>query len=127
MFVSTRKGGERDETIWDERCPHLALVVRTSGTGAGRWSTGTAAAPLATTSATRATSDWPMPEAGARIMLDVAEGKDPVAERKAERTSGPSRSWPAQYVELHAKKHNKSWKQAERARRQAPPAAGGAS
>jgi hypothetical protein len=49
----------------------------------------------------------------ARIMLDVAEGKDPVAERRAEENSGTFADLAAQY-ELHAKKHNKSWKQAER-------------
>jgi hypothetical protein len=31
MFVQARKGGERNEMIWDERCPHLALSVRTTG------------------------------------------------------------------------------------------------
>ena len=46
-------------------------------------------------------------------MLDVIEGKDPVAERKAERASGSFADLAGQYVELHAKKHNKSWKQAE--------------
>ena len=46
-------------------------------------------------------------------MLDVIEGKDPAAERKAERLTGTFADLAAQYVELHAKKHNKSWKQAE--------------
>ena len=46
-------------------------------------------------------------------MLDVAEGKDPVAERKAERSSGSFADLAGQYVELYAKRHNKSWKQAE--------------
>ena len=47
-------------------------------------------------------------------MLDVIEGKDPVAERKAERDSGTFADLASQYVELRAKKHNKSWRQAER-------------
>ena len=46
-------------------------------------------------------------------MLDVAEGKDPVAERKAERSSGSFADLAGQYVELYAKRHNKSWKQAQ--------------
>ena len=46
-------------------------------------------------------------------MLDVIEGKDPVAERKAERTAGSFADLASQYVELHARKRNKSWKQAE--------------
>ena len=31
LFVSTRKGGERDELIWDVKQPGLALSVRTTG------------------------------------------------------------------------------------------------
>ena len=46
-------------------------------------------------------------------MLDVAEGKDPGAERRAERLTGTFAELASQYVELHAKKHNKSWRQAE--------------
>ena len=49
-----------------------------------------------------------------RVMLDVIEGKDPAAERKAERADRDLRRLASQYVELHAKKHNKSWRQAER-------------
>ena len=49
----------------------------------------------------------------AKAMLAVAEGKDPAAERKAERSSGTFAELASQYVEQHAKKHNKSWQQAE--------------
>jgi integrase len=49
----------------------------------------------------------------AKVMLAVAEGKDPAAERKAERAAGTFADLADQYVELHAKKHNKSWKQSE--------------
>jgi hypothetical protein len=31
LFVTTQKGGDRDEMIWDERCLGLALSVRTTG------------------------------------------------------------------------------------------------
>ena len=48
----------------------------------------------------------------AKIVLDVFDGKDPAAERKAERATGSFADLASQYVELHAKKHNKSWKQA---------------
>ena len=47
-------------------------------------------------------------------MLDVIEGKDPAAERKAERLTGTFADLAGQYVELHAKKHNKCWKRAEK-------------
>jgi integrase len=47
-------------------------------------------------------------------VLDVIEGRDPAAQRKAERLTGSFADLASQYVELWAKKHNKSWKQAER-------------
>ena len=49
----------------------------------------------------------------AKAMLAVAEGKDPAAEKKAERGSGTFADLAAKYVEQWAKKHNKSWRQAE--------------
>lgn len=46
-------------------------------------------------------------------MLEVARGKDPASERKAERTDSISfAQLHERYVEEYAKKHNKSWKQA---------------
>ena len=58
----------------------------------------------------------------ARIMLDVAEGKDPLAERRAQRDAGTFADLASQYVELRAKKHNKCWKQAETTGGAPPPA-----
>jgi integrase len=49
----------------------------------------------------------------ARAMLRVAEGFDPAAEKKAERSSGSFADLAERYVEQHAKRHNKSWRQAE--------------
>jgi integrase len=49
----------------------------------------------------------------AKVRLAVAEGKDPVAERKAERGAGTFAELAARYVEQHAKRKNKSWKQAD--------------
>jgi integrase len=49
----------------------------------------------------------------AKAMLAVAEGKDPAAEKKAERGSGTFADLATKYVEQWAKKHNKSWRQAE--------------
>jgi integrase len=48
-----------------------------------------------------------------RIMVQVSEGKDPAAERKAERGKGTFAELAAKYVEQHSKKTNKSWKQAD--------------
>lgn len=47
-----------------------------------------------------------------KIMVQVAEGKDPQADRRAERTSGTFGELADSYRE-HAKKKNKSWKQAD--------------
>ena len=48
----------------------------------------------------------------ARVMLAVIEGKDPAAERKAERGSGTFADLHAKYLET-AKLKNKSWRQSE--------------
>jgi integrase len=49
----------------------------------------------------------------AKAMLAVAEGKDPAAEKKAERGSGTFGDLHRRYLEGHAKKRNKSWRQGE--------------
>jgi integrase len=115
LFVSTRKGGERDELIWDARQPHLALSVRTTGKkawkvvyrhhGRPRWLHLGDVRSIGLADARRL---------AARAALEIIEGKDPAAERKAERLTGSFADLAAQYVTLHARKHNKSWKQAER-------------
>jgi integrase len=48
-----------------------------------------------------------------RIMVQAADGKDPLAERKAERSRGTFAELAEAYVERHAKKNNKSWRQAD--------------
>ena len=48
-----------------------------------------------------------------RIMFKVAEGGDPCAERKAQRSKGTFEELAARYVEEHAKRRNRSWKQAD--------------
>jgi integrase len=49
----------------------------------------------------------------AEIMLDVARGRDPQAERKAKRGVGTFEELAERYREEYAKKHNKSWEQAD--------------
>jgi integrase len=44
-----------------------------------------------------------------KIKLAVAEGKDPAAERKAERGAGTFAELAERYVEQYAKRNNKSW------------------
>jgi integrase len=50
----------------------------------------------------------------ARVLLEVINGKDPAAEKKAERGAGTFAELAARYVETYAKKRNKSWAQADR-------------
>src|SRR5262249_9824974 len=47
------------------------------------------------------------------LMLEVIRGKDPAAERRAQRGSGTFAEVAEKYLEQHAKKRNKSWKQAD--------------
>ena len=49
----------------------------------------------------------------AEIMLDVARGNDPQAERKAKRMAGTFAEVADRYLNEHAKKRNKSWEQAD--------------
>jgi len=48
----------------------------------------------------------------ARVSLQVAEGNNPEAERRAERSHGTFAELALAYRERYAKKHNKSWQQA---------------
>jgi integrase len=115
LFVTSRKGGERDELIWDIKQPGLALSVRTTGKkswkviyrfhGRPRWLHLGDIRSIGLADARRNT---------ARIMLDVIEGKDPAALRKAERNSGTFAELAKDYVKLYAKKNNKSWQGTEK-------------
>jgi integrase len=49
----------------------------------------------------------------AKLMLRVIKGEDVAAERLAARGTGTFAEIAARYVEEHAKRHNKSWKQAD--------------
>jgi integrase len=52
-------------------------------------------------------------ELAAEAMLAVARGKDPAAERRAERGAGTFADLAVKYLETYAKKRNKSWRQAD--------------
>ena len=49
-----------------------------------------------------------------RVMFQVAEGKDPAAERKAERGRGTFEELASRYLNEYAKRENKSWRQADK-------------
>jgi integrase len=98
--------------VWDTRLRGLALRVQPTGQrafkfvysrGRPRWfHIGDAAIGV---DAARAIA--------AEVMVEVARGKDPVAEKRAERGSGTFGELALRYVEEHAKKKNKSWRQAD--------------
>ena len=50
----------------------------------------------------------------AEAMLAVARGKDPAAEKRAERGAGTFAELAERYVEHYAKRRNKSWAQADK-------------
>ena len=89
LFVSSRKAQERPELIWDLKQPGLALSVRPTSKkawkviyrfhGRPRWLHLGDARAIGLADARRL---------AARVMLDVVEGKDPGAERRAERLTG---------------------------------------
>ena len=111
--MSTCKAVDRDQLIWDVKQPGLALSVRSTGRkawkliyrfhGRPRWLHLGDVRSIGLGDARRL---------AAKNALDVIEGKDPAAIRKAERMDGGFTDLASQYVELYAKKHNKSWKQA---------------
>src|SRR5215471_7138922 len=49
----------------------------------------------------------------AKLMLQVIEGKDPAAEKRAERGAGTFAEMASRYVEEYTKKRNKSWQQTD--------------
>jgi integrase len=97
--------------IWDTKEPGLVLRVQPSGHRA-----------FFAVYCFRGQHRWyhvglvPLGDArriAAKIRLAVAEGKDPVAERQAERSSGTFAELATLYLEQHAKKKNRSWEQAD--------------
>jgi integrase len=96
--------------IWDTKAPGLVLRIQPSGHRAFKF-----------VYSFRGRPRWYhigvvyLAEArrmAARLRLAVAEGKDPLAERQAERGTTFA-ELANRYLEQHAKKHNKSWAQAD--------------
>jgi integrase len=114
--LSVKKARRKAEPylVWDSVQRGLALRVYPSGTkswvvvysraGRPRWLGLGNAADLGLADARLM---------AAEAMLAAAKGKDPAAEKRAERSKGTFEELAVQYVEQHAKSHNKSWRQAE--------------
>jgi hypothetical protein len=113
IYIDKVKPEKSAFLVWDTKQHGLALQVQPTGArvwkaiysfhGRPRWLTiGKASAIGLSDARTFA----------AKTMLSVAEGKDPAAERKAERGAGTFADLAARYVEV-AKRRNKSWRQGD--------------
>jgi integrase len=114
LFVKKVKPEERAFLVWDSKQHGLAIQVQPTGAkawkaiysyhGRPRWlHLGSANAIGLSDARTLA----------AEAMLAVAKGKDPATDKKAERGAGTFAELHERYVEQHAKRNNKSWRQGE--------------
>jgi integrase len=111
LYVDKPKPG----LTWDTKQAGLALRVQPGGAkswvvvysrhGRARWLTLGAGAAIGLSDARLL---------AAKAMLAVAQGQDPAAEKKAERGAGTFAELAQKYLDQHAKKHNKSWRQADK-------------
>jgi integrase len=114
LFVKKVEAGERAFAVWDTHQRGPCVLVQPTGhkswkavytrSGQPRWYHIGAVAAVGLGDARRIAG---------RIMVQVAEGRDPVAERDAERGRGTFSKVAARYVDEHAKRTNKSWRQAD--------------
>jgi integrase len=114
LFIRRLKAKATSYVIWDTHQHGLAIRVQPTGAkawkviysrhGRPRWlHLGDANAIGLADARTLA----------AEAMLAVARGKDPAAEKKAERGAGTFADLHQRYLDGYAKKHNKSWRQGE--------------
>jgi integrase len=111
LTVSKAKPRDSAYQVWDTRQHNLCLRIQPGGAkswvvvysrhGRSRWLTLGNAHAIGLSDARML---------AAKAMLAVAEGKDPAAEKKAERGAGTFADLAAKYVEQYAKLNNKSWK-----------------
>jgi integrase len=114
IFLKKLKPQARTFAVWDSHQRGLAVVVQPTGHkawkcvyafhGRPRWYHIGNADAVDLADARKLAS---------RVMFQVAEGKDPAAEKKAERSKGTFEELATRYVEEYAKRKNKSWKQAD--------------
>jgi integrase len=112
MTVTRSRPADRPYLIWDVKQKGLAVAVHPTGSrsyktiyskrGRPRWITLGKVGAIGLADARLLAQE---------IMLEVARGKDPAADRRAERNRGTFAEVAERYVETYAKKHNKSWAQ----------------
>jgi integrase len=114
LLIKRQKPRARAFMIWDTIQAGFALSVQPTGhkaykvvyshQGRVRWFHLGNAQAITLSDARRLAS---------RVIFQVAEGKDPQAERKAARSAGTFGDLAARYVDDYARKHNRSWRQAD--------------
>jgi integrase len=114
LVVSVKPDPERTTVWWDQKQAGLALAVQPTGHrawkvvyhhgGRPRWYHLGNANAIGLADARRLAN---------KVMLQVAEGADPQAERMALRGQGTFAELASRYRDQYAKRKNKSWKQAD--------------
>src|SRR5258708_4487410 len=112
LFVASVKPEQRTVLVWDTKQSGFALAVMPTGHkawkciyhhgGRPRWYHIASVDAIGLADARRLAN---------RIMLQVAEGADPQAERTADRGKGTFAELATRYREEWARKRNKSWRQ----------------
>jgi integrase len=97
--------------VWDTRQPGLAVVVQPSGHKAFKFVYSFRAKPRWYHIGNAAIAVADARKFAAAVLLKVVEGRDPAAEKKAERGGATFGELALTYVERYAKKKNRSWKQ----------------
>src|SRR6516225_8065534 len=114
LFIRNAKPRDAAYLVWDTHQRGLALRVQPTGAkswvtvysrqGRSRWLYLGKADAIGLSDARML---------AAKAMLAVAQGQDPAAERKAERGAGTFADLHQRYLDGYAKRHNKSWQQAD--------------
>ena len=114
IFLKNLQPADKPFLVWDSKQPGLAIRMEPSGHrawkaiysfhGRPRWYHLGNAIAIGVADARKLAG---------KIMTQVAEGKDPQAEKKAQRGAGTFEELAKRYVDEYAKKENKSYKQAE--------------
>jgi hypothetical protein len=114
LTVTKLPPADRPYLVWDTLQRGLALQIQPSGFRSykliyrfhkrPRWYTLGPADALSLADARKL---------AAELMLEVIRGKDPAAERRAARSTNTFAELAQKYLEQHAKKRNRSWKQAD--------------
>ena len=114
LTVTRSRPAARPYLVWDLKQAGLALAVHPTGarsykviysrSGRPRWLTIGDARGIGLADARLMAQE---------IMLAVAKGDDPAAERRAERHRGSFSDLARRYVIEYAQRHNKSWRQAD--------------